>query len=323
MILEFKVNGDIGLLQAFAEILGTTVNDGILTIPESMGSGYLRGIDLGNQLKIMIRLYQLKDDFTFRRLGAGNINEMVVLAFHNFFSQKQNEPHSGPYIQIASAGMDSEIFLPANSKVDTIIIAVKKDLLEELLKPGPDDAFLQNIISGQQPYIYEQIISPEMHSVANGLINEQIPKELQHFHSRLQAEQLIYLLFSELLRNQRAAAYPLNVNDVKNIYTIRDQIIADLNISPNLPTLAIAAGMSESKMKRLFKQIFGNSIYSYYQSFRLKEAAYLIREKNMSVSEAGYKMGFSNLSHFTRIFERYIGQKPKKYSTTQEFLNLK
>lgn len=72
--------------------------------------------------------------------------------------------------------------------------------------------------------------------------------------------------------------------------------------------------MSESKLNRLFRQIFGNSIYNYYQTLRMNEAAYLIKEEKLSVSEAGYRLGFTNLSHFTRIFERHLGLKPKKYA---------
>ncbi|WP_299780834.1 helix-turn-helix transcriptional regulator [uncultured Formosa sp.] len=78
--------------------------------------------------------------------------------------------------------------------------------------------------------------------------------------------------------------------------------------------LAQLAGFSESKLKRLFKQIFGNSLYDYYQVFRMKEAARLLKENKLSVSEVGYKIGFSNLSHFSRVFEKHVGLKPKKYS---------
>ncbi|QEH41201.1 AraC family transcriptional regulator [Chitinophaga sp. XS-30] len=77
------------------------------------------------------------------------------------------------------------------------------------------------------------------------------------------------------------------------------------------------SGMSESKLKRLFKQIFGNRIYNYCQCFRMKEAAYLIKEEKLSVSEVGYRLGFSNLSHFSRLFETHIGLKPKKHSVSK------
>ncbi len=48
----------------------------------------------------------------------------------------------------------------------------------------------------------------------------------------------------------------------------------------------------------------------------MKEAARLLKEEQLSVSEVGYRLGFTNLSHFTRVFEEHIGMKPKKFSKT-------
>jgi len=48
----------------------------------------------------------------------------------------------------------------------------------------------------------------------------------------------------------------------------------------------------------------------------MKEAAYLLKHEKQSVSKVGYALGFSNLSHFTRMFEEHIGMKPKKFSVS-------
>jgi len=47
----------------------------------------------------------------------------------------------------------------------------------------------------------------------------------------------------------------------------------------------------------------------------MQKAAQLLKEKRLSVSDVGYELGFTNLSHFSRVFERYTGIKPKKYSS--------
>lgn len=86
---------------------------------------------------------------------------------------------------------------------------------------------------------------------------------------------------------------------------------------PRLSELAIYAGMSVSKLKTLFRQIFGKPVYAYYNMLRMQEAARLLKEKHLSVSETGYALGFSNLSHFSRLFEQHMGLKPKKYAMQQ------
>jgi AraC-like DNA-binding protein len=46
----------------------------------------------------------------------------------------------------------------------------------------------------------------------------------------------------------------------------------------------------------------------------MKEAARLLREEKRSVSDVGYTMGFTNLSHFSRLFNEHCGMMPKQYS---------
>lgn len=98
------------------------------------------------------------------------------------------------------------------------------------------------------------------------------------------------------------------------LYKLRALILQDLRVPPSLPALAAQAGMSESKLKRLFKQVFGQSIYQYYQRFRLQQAARMIREQQLSITEVGYSLGFTNLGHFAKVFEQQFGITPKKYA---------
>jgi AraC-like DNA-binding protein len=72
--------------------------------------------------------------------------------------------------------------------------------------------------------------------------------------------------------------------------------------------------MSETKLKQLFKQTFGSTVYDYYQQARMEEVAFLLKQGKRSVAEVGYEMGFSNLSYFSRLFEKHYGLHPKQYS---------
>jgi AraC-like DNA-binding protein len=91
-------------------------------------------------------------------------------------------------------------------------------------------------------------------------------------------------------------------------------MLEQLEMPPVIQELAAYANMSSSKLKRLFKQIFGKPIFSYYQAFRMKEAARLLKAEKLSVSDTSYQMGFTNLSRFSRVFEEHLGMKPKQYS---------
>lgn len=317
MIFEFKATAaNKGMLGAFAAAIGTKLDKGLLTLPASLGKGYIKGIELGPLIRMMILQFELKEDLLFRRIAAPEEKEGIAFTFHNVSRHLSAPPGIRllPAVQVVSNDIVHESFYPAGTPVSSILIATHAALFRDLSSLKTGNALLQNIVAGEHSYLYEEIISPEMQVVAAAIINAQAPTQLRDLYLKLKAQELIYLFFAELLKREDTVISPLNAADVKMMYQLRDKIIADLSINPNLPELARFAGMSESKMKRLFKQIFGNSIYNYYQSLRMNEAAYLIREQGLSVSEAGYHLGFTNLSHFTRMFEKHKGLKPKKYA---------
>lgn len=75
--------------------------------------------------------------------------------------------------------------------------------------------------------------------------------------------------------------------------------------------------MSDSKIQKLFKHIFGKSIYQYILSIRMEHAKNLLQSGNYSVSEVGFQVGYSNLSHFSKMFYKHYGIKPGKFLTSQ------
>jgi len=108
----------------------------------------------------------------------------------------------------------------------------------------------------------------------------------------------------------------MHINDIKAIYTIKVHLQSHLHVPPNIASLAKEAGMSEPKLRKLFKQTFGKGVFDFYQSARMQKAAQLLKDKRLTVSEVGYELGFTNLSHFSRVFVAHHGIKPKKFSTT-------
>jgi transcriptional regulator GlxA family with amidase domain len=143
-------------------------------------------------------------------------------------------------------------------------------------------------------------------------INDQ--HELSHFFYKIKVQELLYLLFSKLLKRENEPAVNINKADIEKIFAVRNLMLADLSAPPQLSALAKTNNLSETKMKHLFKQIFGDSIYNYYQKARMEEAAFLLKQASFSVSDVGYELGFSNLSHFSRLFQRHYGITPKKYT---------
>ncbi|MCL5096654.1 MAG: AraC family transcriptional regulator [Candidatus Omnitrophica bacterium] len=78
--------------------------------------------------------------------------------------------------------------------------------------------------------------------------------------------------------------------------------------------LARTAGISESKLKVLFKNALGIPWCKYLQSYRIHRAMVLLGESRCSVSEAAYAAGFESLSHFDTVFRSIMGCAPSDYA---------
>lgn len=73
-------------------------------------------------------------------------------------------------------------------------------------------------------------------------------------------------------------------------------------------------GMSRSQLHRKLKALCGLSPHEFIRLCRLKKAAILLHENAGNVTSIAYEVGFKNISHFARLFEKQFGIKPKQFS---------
>ena len=315
--MELNVRKEFGFLAGFADLLGTEVKNGILVIPETKGKGYLMGFRLDNSINMLVSFYEFNDNLLAKRFGSQNTLNRILFSFNNIFpdahSKNKYSREDLPSIQIFKGKLNIETFYPGRTKFNSIFIAIDSDELAKTLGLHIDNEIFKNIIDSEQSILFEELISPKIQQVALEIIQAEIRDSLSDFFFKIKAEELIYLTLKELFKRENPTTHALNQIDVQKIYKVRDQILTEISEPPIIKDLASQIGMSESKFKRLFKQIFGDSFFSYYQKFRMKEAARLLKENEMSVSQVGFSLGFSNLSHFAKVFEEHIGMKPKSF----------
>ena len=50
------------------------------------------------------------------------------------------------------------------------------------------------------------------------------------------------------------------------------------------------------------------------RNLRLEQAARLIKERKINVTQVAYAVGFNNQTHFSTIFKKHFGMTPTEYS---------
>lgn len=324
MFFEFIPNPQFDFLTSFAKKLNVPLNGDRLIIPPAIGTGSIRKLTLSAGLKTIIHHYKLKEDFILNRMGTETANDLVSIIFHSNevaasvdTGDKPNllSRHTDFAIQIASTDLNSQIRFPANTDIYFIVVGIMKDTLKELLAIKKPNSVVKTILDAAQGFLFYESMSVEIFRIIKQVTDTQEDNEFSTFYQRLKVQELLYLVFEKLQKRESQRHNAVHKDDADKLFLIRTAILADLSLPPSLPELAKMAGFGETKMKDLFKQVFGDTIYNYYQQARMEEAAFLLKHGGLSVSEVGYQLGFTNLSHFGRLFEKYHGIKPKKYTT--------
>jgi AraC-like DNA-binding protein len=97
----------------------------------------------------------------------------------------------------------------------------------------------------------------------------------------------------------------------EKIIKIVNDNIADPDL--NVEFLANGVGMSRVHMHRKLKELTNQSARDFIRTIRLNQAATLLKNQKLTISEVAYALGFTNLSHFSNSFREFHGISPKEY----------
>lgn len=162
-------------------------------------------------------------------------------------------------------------------------------------------------------------MSLEIRKVLKSVIMHTILNNFDSLYYKIKAQELIYLYFVQLFKRPERDFSRIGSQEIEQLLYIEQKILNNLDVPPQLSVLAREVGMSETKMKQLFKKVFGSSIYNCYQTARIKEAAFRLKtDPGISIADIGNSLGFTNLSHFARVFKTYFGCSPKEYALTHQ-----
>jgi AraC-like DNA-binding protein len=306
-----------GIMLEFSKAIGATIDGRYFRIPESKGKGFITGFSWeDNELRMMVRNYYLKEEIVLERTneleGQGDVIFMLSGIFPETHPSEQSVPEQANVI-ICMQAISSVVSMPSNTVFRNIGIAVSRKHLRGLFG-AIDHPVVLSILEAKENFVFETAISPDMIKAATEILHPPVPESLESQFCKLKCEELLCYIFALLTQREATPTSGMHIDDIRAIYAIKLQLQSHMDQSPDIASLAKEAGMSEPKMRKLFKQTFGKGVFEYFQSMRMQEAARLLKEKHLTVSEVGYQLGFTNLSHFSRVFEQHIGLKPKRYS---------
>ena len=118
-------------------------------------------------------------------------------------------------------------------------------------------------------------------------------------------------LFFDLFNQERSRSEL----DRGDIITRKIIMFLESNISRKLSSGEISdyMCMNYNYISGVFREKTGMSIMEYHGKIRINEAARLLRNSNMNVSEVSGRLGFEDPLYFSRVFKKVMGYSPSDY----------
>ncbi|MCZ4244780.1 chromate resistance protein ChrB domain-containing protein [Pedobacter punctiformis] len=125
-------------------------------------------------------------------------------------------------------------------------------------------------------------------------------------------ENLLYEAYDKFLKTKKAdkKKIPNWVKELKEI--IQDQV--DTQLAFDMKKISNDLELNPSYLSREFSKYFDDLNFGdYIRKIRIEKAITLIQSSNYSLTKIAYLTGFSDQSHFTRIFKLHTGKNPSVY----------
>lgn len=316
-----KRKDQVQALVDLAEKIGSPVQD------QAAGLAHLqihqiKVVDLMPDMLVMIRSLLVREDVAFRRLPMANMEDSLLISFRNVYgdqdegaeSSVQPENHERPHVRVSPSHLESGVAFSKQTRVRQISILIDRNYLKRFL--GNDHHRFSYLFDLERTFWIEEFLSPEIAALVEEVMQLSREPELSESFYRLKCLTMIYHLLTNLSHREAIGHRQMSAKEIEAVYQVRNAMTASLDKPLSVEELTSMSGMNELKLRKLFTQVFGKGLYDYQQHLRMSEAARLLREERLTVAEAGYRLGFSNLSYFGRLFEEHHGIKPKKWCDT-------
>ncbi len=321
---SYKYCNHTAYLHDLAKAAGVPVINNAITLPGSIGTGYIKAVELADGLQILVNECVTVQDVQFRRQPV--MDESFTLRFDEVKNLKaltvkidadtMNEEdliYSGAFL--TNSFTDFSYTATAGTENRCVNIYFTAEWLKENVGIKSSDEVFKKYLSLKTAILNFEVLNFEYRALMEDIfeVSETHPMYKVTLLNRVML--LIEKFFRSLYVKMGDKTSIINIKDatIKRIMLVESILVSNLSVPPpTIPKLARKAMMSETKLKNLFKAVYGLSIYEYYQKNRMLRARQLLRSKKFSVKETGTALGFKNLSNFTIAYKKEFNVLPSE-----------
>ena len=140
-----------------------------------------------------------------------------------------------------------------------------------------------------------------------------VPERIRQGYIRVKVLELLLVFTGIDMGEEQPEHQYFSGNQIAAVKEIRAFLVEHYNEHYTIEYLAEHFEISPTVMKKCFKGVYGDSIYSYMKQYRLQISERLLRESQLTVGEIAAKVGYLNPNKFTSAFCAEYGMPPSVY----------
>jgi AraC-like DNA-binding protein len=212
---------------------------------------------------------------------------------------------------------DSKGCVERVDSVDVVSFKFSPLQLGQFVKPRKGNTVLTDDILGFKHRSSFTRILPlcgKTRMVLENVLNHTYSDTLENIYINAQTQMLLLYSLDCMLGEKEMdvvnCKFLANEADREKIIKAREVLIRHIGEPITIKELSRKVAINECYLKKGFKELFGTTVFDFYQSQRMEHAKYLLYEKGLSVTEVSLMLGYSSISHFSTAFKKHTGLKP-------------
>lgn len=175
--------------------------------------------------------------------------------------------------------------------------------------------YFRNTIEKQESNLLRQQHSPitlQMHEIIYAIINCKREGIFKRMFLEAKVIELLMLQLEQIIDNQSVCTNTLKKKDIDKIYAVKEYITNNIDSTYSLIDLAHLVGTNDYLLKKGFKELFGTTVFGFWNDLKMEQAKILLTEQQLNIGEISYQMGYQNQRSFSAAFKRKFGVLPSQ-----------
>jgi AraC family transcriptional regulator len=199
--------------------------------------------------------------------------------------------------------------------VDVLSFSFKPSYLTPFIRGKKTMSITDEVLSFTHPASFSRALPlcGKTRMAIEALLNHNYTDTLENIF--LNAQTQILLLYSmDCMLGEKEEVFTCkflaNELEREKIIKAREVLLQHIGEPLTIKELSRKVAINECYLKKGFKEMFGTTIFDFYQGQRMEHAKYLLYNKGLSVTEVSAMLGYSSISHFSTAFKKHTGIKP-------------